>query len=118
MHLKKNTISILMILLSSTLSLGQNTITYNLDGGSSTNPTSYEQTDIATTVTIAVYDLVNGDYVENSFSEDLTYVTGIQCQTWSRSKKDGGTNYNAATDVSFNVSNSSITWSLRFLMFG
>jgi len=113
MNSKNLLTSSLLIFLCATLSLAQGTITYNLDGGDpTTNPTSYEQIDIATTVTIADYDLkLNGSYSEKTNSEDLIYITGIQCQTWSRLQSDGVTyNYNAATDVSFDVANSSITW--------
>jgi len=108
---KKILIGSLLTFLCSAMSLAQGTITYNLDGGTTTNPTSYEQVDITTTVTIADYSLLmNGTYSEKPNSEDLVYLTGIQCQTWSRTQESGTVNYNAATDVSYNLENASITW--------
>ena len=120
MDSKKTLFNTLVILLCSTLSLAQGTITYNLDGGNAhTNPDSYTLSDIATTITIGVYERVNFAYTD--VNKDLTYNTGENCQTWSRLTQgsdedlhiDGDephTHYNAATDVTYDEANSAVTW--------
>lgn len=108
MNSNKIIMSSLLFLLCSTLSFAQYSITYNVDGGTTSNPSSYEQTDITTTVTIGVYKLTDGTYLDQN--KDLIYYTGITCQTWSRSTLNGTDNYNAATDVSYDVATSAITW--------
>ncbi len=113
---KNTTITALLILLCSTFSLSQtNTITYNLDGGTASNPATYEQADIATTVTLGVYKLTTGNYIDDN--KDLVYITGDACQTWSRTKLEGDLHsddphlhFNAASNTSYDLATSAVTW--------
>jgi uncharacterized repeat protein (TIGR02543 family) len=116
MTLKNTLTTTLLILLCSTFSLSQEyTITYNLDGGTASNPATYEQADITTTVTLGVYKLTMGNYVDDN--KDLVYTTGDACQTWSRTTQEGDfhsddphLHFNAASNTSYDLATSAITW--------
>ena len=86
----------------------------NRNKGDDVEPT-FNDTTSTFTVTVGVYIKKDGKYTDQN--KDFVFVTGEDCQTWSRTagwdrhSLKSHNHYNAASDVVYNTELETVSWS-------